>query len=321
MVEEEWLAEDAEIFSVLASQTRLQILEHAYTYRYREQDAITYAELKERVGIEDSGKFNYHLDKLRGRFLKEAVPWNGSGYVPKQEAKWVGKVIREGRFRGTDVDPVELEASCPICGERLEVGHDWNFYVGCGSCFERYRYHDVPPTVVEDHDDLRALMMQYDRANRREADSFLDGFCPECGGEPRFWFSLVVDPYAESTLHDLNCGFACDTCHHSWGGTIGRYLLSHPGVRAYCEDYGIALEAEPFWEYDWVLTDLMTRIRSQEPWEVEKVATVDGCRLNVVFDEEGEVEAITHVDLDPTHERFPENSGTRKVPERPSIAD
>lgn len=40
-----------------------------------------------------------------------------------------------------------------------------------------------------------------------------------------------------------------------------------------------------------------TTVRSEDPWRVEKTVTVDGCRLATVFDDDGTVETITHVDF------------------------
>jgi hypothetical protein len=61
-----------EAFAVLGNETRLAILlalEGA-------DDPLAYSELKRAVGVYDSGRFNYHLDKLLGHF----IDGTGNGY-------------------------------------------------------------------------------------------------------------------------------------------------------------------------------------------------------------------------------------------------
>lgn len=55
-----------EAYALLANETRIEIvraLGEANT-------ALTFSTLKERVGVRDSGGFNYHLQRLRGTFVK-----------------------------------------------------------------------------------------------------------------------------------------------------------------------------------------------------------------------------------------------------------
>ncbi|MDF9745462.1 DUF7347 domain-containing protein [Natrinema salsiterrestre] len=68
-----------EAFSLLDHEIRLEILLalledwHAvYT------EPRSYTELMDAVGMRDSGKFNYHLDKLRGVYVRQVE----DGYVP-----------------------------------------------------------------------------------------------------------------------------------------------------------------------------------------------------------------------------------------------
>lgn len=55
-------------FAVLGNETRLTIL---LTLESAD-GALGYSELKRQVGVYDSGRFNYHLDKLLGHFIDGA---------------------------------------------------------------------------------------------------------------------------------------------------------------------------------------------------------------------------------------------------------
>lgn len=54
-----------EAFAVLGNETRLAIL----LALNRSDGELAYSELKRQVGVYDSGRFNYHLDKLLGHFI------------------------------------------------------------------------------------------------------------------------------------------------------------------------------------------------------------------------------------------------------------
>lgn len=60
-------------FGVLGNDTRVAILEalaEATEPGYGQQ-AVRFSDIRERVGVDDSGRLNYHLDKLRGLLALE----------------------------------------------------------------------------------------------------------------------------------------------------------------------------------------------------------------------------------------------------------
>jgi hypothetical protein len=293
----EWpdLSKEVEAFGTLANETRLRILVAVAHYWGREGEAVRYTDLKDAVGIEDSGQFNYHLDRLRDRFVQEE---NG-GYVTTAQAGRVLDSIQSRRYRDVDIDPQPVEGHCPICGGGMHVGYHWNFYVGCGDCWEPHVYrHRVSPTALE-HRDPREVMLEHERVWRCKLAANLEGTCIECGCPTEFTFARIGDSYEDdgTTMQEFRVATYCRGCSYTWRGTAGQFLLAHPGVREYCDDHGIDLDAKPFWCYEWVLTDLTTVVHGEDPWRVEKVATVDGCRLAAVFTDDGSVETITHVDF------------------------
>lgn len=293
----EGLSTDAEAFGVLASETRLRILQAVAFHWQDDSESVPYSTLLESVGIEDSGKFNYHLDKLRDRFVLE----QRGGYTLTAQAQRALDSLLSKRYHDVENDRVPVEGHCPICGGGFEVGCHWNFYLGCSECWEPHVYRrKVSPRVLE-HRDWREVMIEYERAFGHKLASMLDGVCIECGGPTGFTFHRLLDPYEEAgtTMKEFTVAAYCPFCTFNWTGTVGQFLLAHPEVRAYCEDHDIDLWADPFWTYEWVLTDLTTVARSEDPWRVEKTANVDGCRLAVVFDDDGSVDVITHVDLQP----------------------
>lgn len=288
---------DAEAFGVLASETRLRMLCAVSAYWGREGESMPYSTLQDAVDVPDSGKFNYHLDRLRGRFLQK----ERGGYTLTGQATRVLDPVAAKRFHDVENDRQSVAGRCPICGGGLEVGCHWNFYLGCENCWEPHLYQrHVAPAALEERD-WRDRMLAVERSRRHAVAAMLEGTCSACGGPTGFRFHRLVDPYerAGTTMKTYRAVADCRTCVEHWAGSVGRFLLAHPAVREYCDDHGVDLDAEAFWRHEWTLTDLTTRARNDEPLEIEKVATVDDCRLAVVFSADGSVETVTHVDLRP----------------------
>ncbi|MFT4933083.1 MAG: DNA-binding transcriptional ArsR family regulator, partial [Natronomonas sp.] len=61
--------EAEEVFAVLADDTRVAILQALWE---TEDYEASFSELRDAVGMRDSGQFNYHLDKLVGPFVAKA---------------------------------------------------------------------------------------------------------------------------------------------------------------------------------------------------------------------------------------------------------
>ncbi len=69
----------ADAFEILGNETRLAILfalweamDPGSPLSEPSDPAVSFSDLKERVGIRDSGQFNYHLDKLVGPFVDQS---------------------------------------------------------------------------------------------------------------------------------------------------------------------------------------------------------------------------------------------------------
>lgn len=66
-------ATQAALYALLADETRLGIVLELYDARTSntEPDGLTFSVLRCRVGVEDSGRFNYHLDQLTGALVRK----------------------------------------------------------------------------------------------------------------------------------------------------------------------------------------------------------------------------------------------------------
>jgi DNA-binding transcriptional ArsR family regulator len=105
-----------EAFEALSDETRLGIV-RALADRRRERPAapaLSFSALRERVGVRDSGAFNYHLNRLLRTFVEKT----DAGYELDADGMRLIDVA-EGR-----VEPGAEEGPCPVCDEeRCERVH------------------------------------------------------------------------------------------------------------------------------------------------------------------------------------------------------
>jgi hypothetical protein len=61
------------VFELLSDDTRVRIVSELFAAR----GSLRFSTLCDRVGVEDTGRFNYHLERLRGALVAK----DGEGYV------------------------------------------------------------------------------------------------------------------------------------------------------------------------------------------------------------------------------------------------
>jgi hypothetical protein len=272
---DEELAQPREAFALLGHDLRLEILlalldrwEAAHTEPRR------YSELMRAVGLQDSGKFNYHLGKLRGAYLRKT----DDGYVPTASATALYRAVLAHRPTETptrsELDP---GVDCPDCGGGLAAGYEREFFTlrcpACEGLVGEFTY-PFPKNGLEGRTDREVLRAVYDRA-RAQIGLARRGQCPDCAGTTTVRLRSPGDPSGAEPPVEI----ACDTC--TWTVRTGMLLplVTDPQVVRVLSAVGIAVE-DAF------------------PWELPDPATTgpDGSgRVDLRFEAEGGV-AIVSVD-------------------------
>jgi|GEM_PF-1272341 len=292
-MDEDVVAEYADVFAALADDTRLDILlsiMEAASYR----GPLSYSEAMAAADVEDSGKFNYHLGKLQENFVYE---FDGE-YYPTTAAWDLYTPLLSGRLRDNDLEPraAPLDVPCMACGRRLEASYDYEFTVRCTDC-ERVVFGSPVGPEVGAEADLAALARELDRTDRQFGRLLLGERCISCGGEGTV--TLTPSPPHAWAPTATTAITACETCGEGFQPrSIGQLLLVHPAVVEYAEEHGIDLEERPQWAYQWCRDDTWTTVHAEDPWEIEQWAYVDGCRLVAEIGEGGEVTLLDHARLD-----------------------
>ena len=267
-----------EAFAALGDRTRIEIIR---ALAEDPTEAVPFSELRDRVGVRDSGQFNYHLGKLLGRFVRKT----DDGYTTTYAGGHLHGAILAGTYTESGaIEPIELDDSCPMCGAPVAVRYeDERVYISCTDCEEFRNEFSMPPGVV-DRRDREALPETFDRWLRLNVERIVAGFCPACEGPTTPSFEWVDD--------ELAAVYECERCGDHLQADPAGVVLSHPAVVSFYYDHGIDVRREPLWRllgpnYG-ELKDL-TRIVEEEPLRVRITFERDGDRLDLVLDEAAEV--------------------------------
>jgi DNA-binding transcriptional ArsR family regulator len=219
-------------FRLVADETRAAIL-YALAERMREHPedpALGFSDLRRAVGVRDSGNFNYHLDKLRGRFV-EKTP---DGYALTHPGSAVVAALVGGAYDDADaLGPEPYGEPCPLCGDDLVVTYeDGLVTLQCEGDDHHGVAYNLPPHAV-DADDLPAAADLMARRAHAETGLLADGRCPMCFGEVALSSVELPD---EALPPGLDA--ACRRCGMHYALTVGHVALHHPEVAAFLADDG-----------------------------------------------------------------------------------
>ena len=227
-----------EAFALLDHSLRIDILlallDH---WRAAETEPQRYSDLMRAVGLEDSGKFNYHLKQLRGVYLRKTA----GGYVPTASATALYRAVLANRpteeATPTLADP---DVACPDCESSLTATHERGFFtLDCPACegFTGRFSYPFPKNGLDGRTGEEILRAVSRRA-RAEIGLARAGQCPDCAGP------TTVRLVGET--HDVE--ISCESCR--WLVEVGYLLplLSDTRVISALTDIGVPVESSYFWE-------------------------------------------------------------------------
>lgn len=275
--------ETEDAFTALADSTRLAIIR---TLWERDDGVATFTELREALGMRDSGQFNYHLDQLTGRFVVKTE----EGYALTIAGQLVYGSILSGAYnREESLGPIDLADPCPACGGNRTLSYaDETVTVECDSC-DISANAGVPPGVFAGYD-LEAIPGVASRYFRTIVQQVHNGFCWYCEGQSTptvVAMSEVVDEevdYPGDSEELPVVRYGCQRCENTFTVNLGNSLLDHPAVVSFYYDHGINVQETSLWEFATWNTD-RTRIESTNPFRARVSYHADSDRLDLVVDE------------------------------------
>ncbi|RQG96863.1 DUF7351 domain-containing protein [Natrarchaeobius oligotrophus] len=140
----------ADAFALLSDESRVEII-RAIAIAHSEQEPsnsgpapLSFSEVYERVGVDNTSKLSYHLGELTGTYLRKRE----GGYSFTHAGDRIARFILAENFRRpADVGPIETDGSCPYCGETtLEAGVDDQYFaVRCSACDRPVTGYTITP--------------------------------------------------------------------------------------------------------------------------------------------------------------------------------
>lgn len=246
----------AEAFQLLGNETRLAILLalwEAYDPLTGE-DTASFSTLQKRVGVSDSGQFNYHLSKLEDRFVKDTE----EGYRLRPAGLAFVQTVVAGAGSETEFEPTPLDADCNLCGAATVLTYEEGWlYQRCTECAGGFGRKDgypegillgepLPSSALEDRtaEELfaAAVARLFQVMNMKMA-----GLCPHCTGVMDASMGVCTDHDAGEGESCAACGnvaavrisFVCRVCKYRGGASPGSAVAHHPAVVAFYHDRGV----------------------------------------------------------------------------------
>lgn len=299
-VEEGTHLDDA--FALLGNETRMAILRELWNRREKVADdadnALPFTELRERVGMEDPGQFNYHVNRL----VDDFVDRTDSGYVLRKNAV---QVLRAAVVRSetSDLELPTTEAAdpCPFCGAVVEVSYENELLVvRCTECPDEH-VSDIlaggtlvnspifPPTGIADRTGQDLWEARFDHV-ASAAFGILRDVCPVCAARPTASVDACADHETDGFCE--RCGSTqavmvtvrCPTCTFAWHGPAWVTAMTHPDVIAFFHEHGVYADGGLTLDVYRELLVSTQIVRSTEPVRARIAVVLGGDELAVTID-------------------------------------
>ncbi|MFB6111209.1 MAG: winged helix-turn-helix domain-containing protein [Halobacteriaceae archaeon] len=269
-----------EAFDAVADETRLSILRTLV----EASDPLPFSELRAEVGVADSGRFNYHLDKLRDAFVRQT---DGGDYEVTQAGQTIVGAIQAGRLTvGGTVGPTDVDGECSICGGALTATYDGAlFSVDCVDCTHTSIRYPVPPTVIEDNPESYPLAAWRYVLSRSAVMG--SGFCHICAGD--ITTRLERDLPAMPETIPVGLVRECERCNLGMQTVPLVALLHEPRVQALFAAADLDPRDEPPWQSEWMYESTDTTIVDEDPLTVRVAITIGEAHLQLTLDTDGSI--------------------------------
>ena len=271
-------------FWLLGDQMRTAILRAVWE---SSEETITFSEIREQIGSPDSGKFNYHLNKLVGHFLSKG----DGGYSLTQAGREVVRAVMAGTITNhAEIEPVAIDAQCAECGGTLVVRYDEYGIIECEDCGELVMWNEFPPAGLDTRS-AEEFASTFDRWTQVRFGLAMDGICPNCACEMTM---EILDSVGEGA-DDIVTMHRCENCKYEARVPLFGHVVSHPATISFFYDRGVDVTEMPYWRLRSLAREFTEDVISQNPWTASITMRFDGHALELTLDESLDV-----VDVEPS---------------------
>ncbi len=270
----------SEAFALLGNETRIEILQGLQSAVAERDDgeAVPFSELYDRVNLDDSAHFNYHLKQLLDHFVRK----DDDGYRFRTAGWKVVRSVFAGTFTGLDeIGPFDAPGDCYHCAGDLQARYaDETLTIECTDCGRSHVDYPFPPGGLDDRTPEEFLDAFHHHV-RHHYCLAADGVCPECMGR----METTLNTETEVPDWTIAVEHTCERCDNRLTSTLGLNLLDTAAVLTFFSDRGVDLTTRPFWTNDWCVSDQHTTLLSAAPVRVRLDLPCDGDVLSVTVDE------------------------------------
>lgn len=299
-----------EAFAALGSEHRIRIIEELGIRQSKDpripDEEVPFSELFAATGIEDKGKFNYHLGKLTDVFVERRE----GGYVLTHAGTEVVRAVRAGSLTSkpdSEGTPVEGIA-CPYCGaEAVWYGYEQGMIMfGCGECagFSPDDPNEIPGIIQggrfpasglagRDPAALYSLAPLWGNFVHRLLS---EGLCPSCAGTVNADIDICSEHPDEGVCevcdsdHAGGIYYTCAVCGYAEGMPLwGRGLVGEELFR-FAYERGVNLN-RPSPDDLRLTREIEEEILSIDPPRARYTYHIDGDAHSVTIDESLEITA------------------------------
>lgn len=272
-------------------------------------EPLAFSELYDRLSIDDTARFNYHLGELRGHFVRKT----DDGYALDHPGRRVVEAIRSGAVTDDpELERTPVDDRCSACGRRLEIQwRDGSVELFCSACGSRWDRSwgrvggpeetdsgylgrmPLPPAGLRDRGPSAVLRAAHVRSTL-ELIAVGSGICPRCSAVVETELTACADHERPCS----NCGspFAvllkasCTNCPYTAGTGAAGGILSEPELLSFMFDHGL----DPFsprsvGRIDRVLNEYDEEVLSVDPLRAALTFSLEGDELTLFVDGNGDV--------------------------------
>lgn len=293
-----------EALSIVGEETRARILLELGAARTTDpgaSNALGFSALMDRVGVADSGLFNYHLEKLVGTFVARRE----AGYALRLPGLRLHRAIVAGTL--TDrrtVEPFPV-GDCPDCDGDLSAGYhpDHLLTVECTDCATLFDAIHFPTRGLDERSREAVLDAAYQRRHH-EVAAMRRGVCPGCAGrvrrslEPEASITYGSGSVSEMAGLETYAVLACEACTASLVGHPTNVALTAPAVVGFFADHGRDPALARWWDDPVATARERVEVVADDPPAVAVPFAIDGDRLRVVLDDDLRVVESVHHSTD-----------------------
>lgn len=292
-------------FGVLGNETRMAILQELAAA----DGPLPFSMLRDRVGVRDSGQFNYHLDKLTGHF----VGATDDGYELRRAGERIIEAVVSGAVTETPViEPTQVDLPCPECGAPAIVSYqqEWLAF-SCTECEGSYDPSESDDPIPEEQLNqgyLGGLSLPPAAVQGRSVEEvvqtawtwdFLEriarshDICPRCSAKINRSVEVCEDHDASDGLCE-ECGrtrqvihsHSCPNCHDEADGPLGTAVHGYTEPLHFVTSNGFNPIAPIEGQMERMREATKVEVASTDPVEARIIYSLDEHYLSLRVDED-----------------------------------